>query len=233
MIPCYNERRTLAAVVDRVLASPVALAREIVLVDDGSTDGSADLIRALVARHAGTPGVTLRSVLLPANRGKGAALRAGFAAATGDIVLVQDADLEYDPDDYPALVKPILDGLAQVVYGSRWLNRHFHRRQPGHWHFVAGNWLVTRLTNLLYRAHVTDAATGYKVFDARVLRALPLRCEGFEFCPEVTARVRKLGYRIWEVPVCYAPRTVAEGKKIRGRDGAQAVWTLLRYRVGD
>lgn len=149
MIPCFNERTTLAAVVDRVRASPVALPRQIVLVDDG----------------------------------------------------------------------------------SRWLNRHFHRRQPGHWHFVAGNWLVTQLANLLYRAHVTDVSTGYKVFDATVLRGLPLRSEGFEFCTEVTARVRRLGYRIWEVPICDTPRTVDEGKKIRARDGLRAVWTLLRYRV--
>lgn len=230
VIPCFNERATLAAVLERVAAAPVALRKEIIVVDDGSTDGSAELLRELAASYAGseTPVVAL---FHERNHGKGAALRTGFAAVTGDIVVVQDADLEYDPNDYAALVKPITDGVAKVVYGSRWFNRHFHVTYPRRGYFVLGNWLVTQLANVLFGAHVTDGATCYKTFDAEVLRRIHLRCERFEFCPEVTARVRQLGYRIWEVPIYYYPRSVAAGKKIRARDGLEAVWTLLRCRV--
>jgi dolichol-phosphate mannosyltransferase len=229
VIPCFNERATLATIVERVLASPVALQKEIVLVDDGSTDGSTDLIRSLVETHR-SPRASLVAVYHERNRGKGAALRSGFAAATGDIVLVQDADLEYDPGDYPALVKPIVDGVAKVVYGSRWFNRHFHVPHPERAWFMFGNWVVTQLANVLYGAHVTDGATCHKAFDAALLKSLPLRCERFEFCAEVTARVRQRGERIWEVPIYYYPRSIAEGKKIRPRDGLEAIWTLLRCR---
>ena len=230
VIPCFNERATLATIIDRVIASPVALRKEIVVVDDGSTDGSTDLLRSLVAARAGSD-IPLVALFHDRNRGKGAALRTGFAAATGDIVIVQDADLEYDPDDYPALVKPIVDGVAKVVYGSRWFNRHFHVPHAERRRFMVGNWIVTQLANLLYSAHVTDGATCYKTFDAALLRSLDLRCERFEFCPEVTARVRQRGHRIWEVPIYYYPRSIAAGKKIRARDGVEAVWTLLRCRV--
>jgi glycosyltransferase involved in cell wall biosynthesis len=230
VIPCFNEGATLAAIVEKVLAAPVALRKEVVIVDDGSTDGCADIVRALV--HAHGDGLTpVVAAFHEHNRGKGAALRTGIAIATGDIILVQDADLEYDPGDYAALVKPIVDGVAKVVYGSRWFNRHFHVPHPERAPFMIGNWIVTQLTNVLYSAHVTDSATCYKTFDAELLKSLDLRCEGFEFCPEVTARVRQRGYRIWEVPVYYYPRSVAEGKKIRARDGLLAIWTLLKCRV--
>ena len=229
VIPCFNERATLATLVMRVLASPVALHKEIVIVDDGSTDGSTDVVRSLAETHR-SPRASFVTLFHDSNRGKGAALRTGFAAATGDIVIVQDADLEYDPDDYPALVKPIVDGVAKVVYGSRWLNRHFDPPHPERRWFVIGNWIVTQLANLLYGAHVTDNATCYKAFDAEVLKSLDLRCDGFDFCPEVTARVRQRGHRIWEVPIYYTPRSVADGKKIRARDGIEAVWTLVRCR---
>ncbi len=230
VIPCFNERQTLEAIFERVLAAPVAMQKEIVLVDDGSTDGSADLVRELASRHRNDD-TRIVAAYHERNRGKGAALRTGFRVATGHIVLVQDADLEYDPGDYAALVKPIVDGVAKVVYGSRWFNRHFHVPHPERAPFMVGNWIVTQTANLLFRAHVTDCATCYKAFDAEVLRSLDLRCEGFEFCPEVTARVRQRGHLIWEVPIYYYPRSIAEGKKIRARDGLVAVWTLVKCRL--
>jgi glycosyltransferase involved in cell wall biosynthesis len=233
VIPCFNERMTIAAIVERVLAAPLGLPKEIVIVDDASADGSADLIRELAARYAGSPAGSIVTAFHEENRGKGAALRTGFALATGDIIVVQDADLEYDPNDFAALVKPIVDGVAKVVYGSRWLNRHFHVPLPGRFWFMAGNWVVTVVANLLYGAHVTDLATCYKAFDAEVLRRVPLRCDGFEFCPEVTVGVRKQGHKIWEVPIYYYPRSVAEGKKIRAKDGLALLWTLVRYRWRD
>ena len=230
VIPCFNESATLELLVERVKAAPLALKKEIVIVDDGSTDRCPELIRSMAEASRGTD-TPIVAVIQPRNRGKGAALRAGFAAASGDIVIVQDADLEYDPNDYAALVKPIVDGVSKVVYGSRWFNRHFHAAGPERLRFMIGNWVLTAATNLLYRAHLTDSATCYKVFDAHLLKSLPLRCERFEFCPEVTARVRRRGERIWEVPIYYYPRLVSEGKKIRARDGVEALWTLLRCRV--
>lgn len=235
VIPCYNERATLEKVLDLVVASPIAMPMEIVLVDDGSRDGTPDVIRALAARfperqRAREGRCTFKPVFHEKNRGKGAALRTGFAAATGDIILVQDADLEYDPEDYPALVKPITDGVAKVVYGSRWFNRHFHHRLDGQFWFLLGNYILTWMTNLLYNAHITDEATCYKVFDAEVLRSLPLRCEGFEFCPEVTAKALRAGHKIWEVPIYYYPRSIEEGKKIRYTHGIEAAWVLLKHR---
>jgi len=233
VIPCFNERATLETLIGRVLASPVHLDKEIVIVDDGSTDGSADIVRQTRAKHAGDPNCSIVTAFHATNRGKGAALRTGLAMTTGDVILVQDADLEYDPRDYPALVRPIVDGIASVVYGSRWLNRHFDAPNPDRRWFVVGNWILTRLANLLYGAHISDEAVCYKVFDARVLKQIPLRCERFEFCPEVTAKVRKLGHKIWEVPVRYDPRSIAAGKKIRWVDGIQAAWVLIRYRFSD
>ena len=172
----------------------------------------------------------VKALRLPKNQGKGAAVRAGLAAATGEIILVQDADLEYDPADYAGLIRPILDGVTNVAYGSRWFNRHFHVAHAERFWFMAGNWVVTQAANLLYGAHVTDVCTCLKAFDARLLRSLPLSTRGFEFCAEVTALVRKRGEKIWETPIYYSPRTVAEGKKIRAADGLRLLWTLLRLR---
>jgi len=219
VIPAYNERDTIAEAIARVRA--VSMRKEIIVVDDASTDGTPEL----VAELAGPDLMLLRQ---SRNQGKGAAIRRALEEATGDVVLIQDADLEYDPAEYPALVAPITAGEADVVYGTRapafagmrWQNRLFNR-------------IAAAVANVLYRARITDEATCYKVFRTEVLRALPLRCERFEFCPEVTAKVRKRGYRIHEVPIRYHARSLAAGKKIRWWDGVVALWTLLKYRFTD
>ncbi len=219
IIPAYNERETIAEAIARVRAAPVE--KEIVVVDDASTDDTAQIVASLA-------GPDLKLIRQPRNQGKGAAIRRGLEAATGAVVLIQDADLEYDPADYPKLVAPIESGQAEVVYGTRapkfagmrWPHRLF-------------NWLAARLANLLYRANITDEATCYKVFRADVIRGIPLKCQRFEFCPEVTAKVRKRGIRIHEVPVSYQARTVDAGKKIRWWDGIEALWALIKYRFTD
>jgi dolichol-phosphate mannosyltransferase len=221
IIPVYNEFRTLPQVLQRVLAAPLppGTSREIIVVDDGSTDGTSRLL----ATYAGDSIIVHRS---GRNAGKGAAIRAGLARITGDVVLIQDGDLEYDPADYMQLVSPILEGRAHVVYGSR-----FRAPVQG---MARRNWLANKIltfaANLLYTASITDEATAYKAFHAGVLKRLRLECRRFEFCPEVTAKIRLLGYSIHEVPITYNPRGIAEGKKIAARDGFHALWTLLRYR---
>ena len=219
IIPVYNERDTIAETIARVRAAPVE--KEIVVVDDASTDGTAEIVEPLV-------GPDLKLVRQPRNQGKGAAIRRGLQEAAGEIVLIQDADLEYDPADYPKLVAPIETGEADVVYGTR-APRFAGMRLP-HRTF---NCLAARLANLLYRANITDEATCYKVFRTAIIRDIPLKCERFEFCPEVTAKVRKRGIRIHEVPVSYQARSVGAGKKIRWWDGVEALWTLIKYRFVD
>ncbi len=222
LVPVYNERATLERLLARVLAVP--LDKEVIAVDDGSTDGTAGLLRDLAAR------LPVRALFHPSNRGKGAAIRTALAEARGDIVVIQDADLEYDPEEYPRLVAPILRGETSVVYGSRYL-------APGNdlpmTHFKVGVLILNATANLLYGLRLTDEATCYKVFRAGLLKSLPLRCERFEFCPEVTARVAKRGERIVEVPISYHYRTRAQGKKIRLRDAFEGFFTLLRYRISD
>jgi glycosyltransferase involved in cell wall biosynthesis len=225
VIPCFNEERTLATLLERVLAAPPAdVEKEIVVVNDGSTDRSPE-IAAEFARRA--PGV-VRAERLPSNRGKGAAVRVGFALATGDVVLVQDADLEYDPNEYPKLLAPFADPKIQAVYGSR-IQGSTNRSYS---HYYWGGRLVTWFCNLLYGTRITDEPTGYKAFRRDLLRSIPLESDGFEFCPEITARVLRRGVKIHEVPIGYRPRKFDEGKKINWRDGLVAIWTLLRWRWG-
>ena len=219
IIPAYNERDTIAETIARVRASPVP--KEIIIVDDASSDGTAEVIASLA-------GDDLKLLRQPTNQGKGAAIRRAVSEVAGDIVLIQDADLEYDPADYPALIAPILAGEASVVYGTR-----APRFQGMRWPHRIFNWIAALLANLLYRARITDEATCYKVFRTDVLRSLPLKCQRFEFCPEVTARVRKRGLSIREVPVTYQARSVGAGKKIRWWDGLVALWTLVKYRFLD
>jgi len=223
IIPVYNEFRAFDQVLDRVRRAPLAdsCTKEIIVVDDGSNDGTAAKVR-----DYGLQGVIIahQSVL---NFGKGTAVRVGIALASGDIVLIQDGDLEYDPNDYPRIIEPILRGDVDVVYGSRFLGQSPKGMALRN---LVANRILTVVANLLYGARLTDEATAYKAFRASVLKQIPLQCRGFEFCPEVTAKVRLLGYNIHEVPISYNARGVAEGKKICARHGFEALWTLIRYR---
>jgi glycosyltransferase involved in cell wall biosynthesis len=222
IIPVYNERNTISEIVARVRAT--GLADEIILVDDFSTDGTRDLLAGMEQ----IPGV--RVLYHEKNRGKGAAVRTGLAAARGDVLLIQDADLEYDPRDYPILLKPIQENLADVVYGSRFLGGP--RRVMMFWHMLA-NKLLTFVTNVLYDTILSDMETGYKVFRREVLEGMTLRACRFDFEPEFTAKVLKRRYRIFEVPISFNPRDYSEGKKIKFKDAFEAIWTLLKYRFVD
>ena len=220
IIPVYNERATVKALLDKVASVTLPCEKELVIVDDGSTDGTGDVLRAYNGHH--------QVVYHERNQGKGAALRSGISRATGDIVLFQDADLEYDPSDYPVLLAPILEGKADVVYGCRFLGGP--HRVLLFWHFV-GNKLLTLITNALYNVNLSDMETGYKVFKRDVLRKIRLRSNRFGIEPEVTAKVAKGRWRIYEVPISYNGRTYEEGKKITWRDGIVALWVLMKYRL--
>lgn len=220
IIPVYNEAKTIARIIHRVKESNPTLDMEILVVDDCSTDGTSGAVGALgdssivLMRHA-------------RNQGKGAAIRTALARVSGDVVIIQDADLEYDPKDYSKLLAPIIAKETSVVYGSRILKKDNPR--AGFTFYIGGR-LLSFLANALYGLRITDEPTCYKVFKSDILRSLDLKCTGFEFCPEVTAKLARKGYSIVEVPISYRPRSVAEGKKIRWRDGVTAVWTLLKYR---
>ncbi|MBM4037118.1 MAG: glycosyltransferase family 2 protein [Planctomycetes bacterium] len=232
VIPVYNERETIAEILRRVEAT--GLAHEIIVVDDASTDGTRDILQQLAAstaeacpeRSRGGGCATLRLLLHEKNRGKGRALRTGFDAATGDVILVQDADLEYDPADYPVLLKPIVDGVADVVIGSRFLGGP--HRVLYFWHYL-GNRFLTTFSNLVNNLNLTDMECCYKVFRAEVLRGVALRSERFGIEPELVACAAKLRCRIYEVPVSYFGRDYAAGKKITWRDGLAALWHILRF----
>jgi glycosyltransferase involved in cell wall biosynthesis len=221
VVPVYNERATVHALLDRVRA--VALDKEIVVVDDGSTDGTRELLLGLQAGDG-----MLRVILQDRNRGKGAALRRGFQAARGAVIIVQDADLEYDPADYAALLAPIERGVADVVYGSRFLGGP--HRVLFFWHYL-GNRALTTLSNVFTNLNLSDVWTCYKVFRAEVLQRIRLREDRFGFEAEVTAKVARGGWRVYEVPISYYGRTYAEGKKITWKDGVRGVWCTLRYGV--
>ncbi|MDR1741417.1 MAG: glycosyltransferase family 2 protein [Synergistaceae bacterium] len=225
VIPCYNEAGTIEKVVSAVRAAPCE-PKEIIVVDDRSDDGSWELL----TRIAGGGGTDKIDKLLrhEVNRGKGAALRTGFREAAGEIVIVQDADLEYDPAEYPRLVAPILDGKADVVYGSRFAGDGA-RRVLYFWHRV-GNGFLTLLSNMCTNLNLTDMETCYKAFRRSVIQAIELREERFGFEPEVTAKVARMGCRVYEVGISYAGRTYEEGKKIGWRDGLRAIWCILKYR---
>lgn len=220
IIPVYNEAGTLEEIVRRVRAT--GLVDELLVVDDGSADDSAAILARLT--DAGTP--PLRVLRHPRNRGKGAAMQTGLAAVTGDVVLVQDADLEYNPADYPALLAPFADPRVDVVYGSRNLRRNPQSSFSFYW----GGRLLSWVTNLLYGSRITDEATGYKVIRTSLLREMGLERAGFEFCSEVTAKLLRQRVRIHEVPISYQPRSREEGKKIQWSDGLVALQTLLKYR---
>ena len=222
VIPCYNEVRTIRQIVDRVRAAPVA-EREIIVVDDCSRDGTRDLLRTEIAP------LVDKVLFHEVNQGKGAALRTGFRAATGDVVVVQDADLEYDPQDYPRLLQPILEGKADVVFGSRFQGGQPHR-VVYFWHMV-GNKFLTLLSNMATNINLTDMETCYKVFRREVLQRIEIEENRFGFEPEITAKVARLGVVIYEVGISYYGRTYAEGKKIGWRDGFRALWAITKYNL--
>ena len=219
VIPVYNESATVAKLHASVVAT--GLADEIILVNDGSTDGTTEILDGLAAKHAGS-----RVIHQPKNAGKGAALRTGIAAMTGDIVLIQDADLEYDPSNYGTLLKPILDGRADVVFGSRFLGDT--RRVLFFWHAV-GNSLLTLLSNIFTNLNLSDMETCYKVFTKASLQGLIIQENRFGFEPEIVAKVARRRLRIYEVPISYHGRTYEEGKKIRMKDGFRALWVIVKY----
>ena len=231
LVPVYNEEQTLAEVVRRVCAFPMA--KEIILVDDGSKDKSREILTRLQEENqrANDSLNLIRVFFQPHNQGKGAALKSALSHVTGDIVLVQDADLEYDPGDYPALIEPITKGLADVVYGSRFAGGGAHR-VLFFWHSM-GNRLLTLLSNMLSNLNLSDMEVGYKVFRAEVLKGIDLKSQRFGFEPEITIKLAKKGCRFYEVPISYHGRTYEEGKKITWKDGVAALYYMIRFKFVD
>jgi glycosyltransferase involved in cell wall biosynthesis len=222
VMPVYNEQGTLREVISRVLAVPLEL--ELICVDDGSRDGSREILSDLQTAHP-----QIRVLLQPRNMGKGAALRRGIQESAGDYIIIQDADLEYDPSDYPALLHPLLEGKADVVYGSRFQGSGPHRVLY-FWHSVA-NWILTLISNALTNMNLTDMETCYKVFRREILQSIPIEEDRFGFEPEITVKIAKRRLRVYEVGISYWGRTYEEGKKIGWKDGIRALWCLLKYTV--
>jgi len=231
LIPVYNEARTLEEVVRRVRAVP--LAKEIIVVDDGSTDRSREILKRLEddSARANDSLNKVHVFLHPVNQGKSAALKTALSHATGDVMIVQDADLEYDPTDYPRLLEPIQAGLADAVYGTRFAGGGAHR-VLFFWHSM-GNQLLTMISNMLTNLNLSDMEVGYKVFRADVLKGIELKSKRFGFEPEITMKLAKKGCRFYEVPIAYHGRTYEEGKKITWKDGFAALYYMIRYRLGD
>jgi glycosyltransferase involved in cell wall biosynthesis len=220
IVPVFNERNTVGEILRRMRKVDLPVDLEIVVVDDASADGTDKVLTALEDS-------TVRVIRHPVNRGKGAAIRTGLAEARGDLVLIQDADLEYDPDDWPKLMNPILKGKASIVYGSRFTGE---RKNMLFLHWV-GNRFLSLVTNVLYNTTISDMETCYKLFDRKVLEGITIESERFEFEPEITAKMLRRGHRIYEVPISYSGREFDEGKKITWRDGITALWTLVKYRI--
>jgi len=222
VIPCYNEAATIEKVIDAVLRAPFP-DKEIIVVDDFSTDGTRDILRERIASRVS------RILYQPVNQGKGAALRAGIAVATGDIVIIQDADLEYDPQEYPKVIGPILEGKADVVYGSRFIGSEPHR-VVYFWHRV-GNGFLTLLSNMFTNLNLTDMETCYKAFRREIIQSIEIEENRFGFEPEITAKIARKGVRIYEVGISYHGRTYGEGKKINWKDGVRALYCIVKYNV--
>jgi len=225
IIPAYNEERTIEKIIDKIESIKLInnFKKELVIVDDCSKDSTFKKIMGMKKKYK-----NIKIVKHKKNQGKGTAIRNGIKHATGDIIIIQDADMEYDPNDYNNLIKPIIEKKAQVVYGSRRLKKS-NKLFTGVLFYIGGMSL-TWITNLLYNINITDEPTCYKVFKADILKSIKLKCKRFEFCPEVTAKIAKRKIKIYEVPISYYPRTVKEGKKIKWQDWFEAVWTLVRYR---
>lgn len=226
IIPAYNEEKTIAELLQRVLDADLGegIDRELIVVNDCSTDSTGRIVQSFIAAHPQAP---ITYLVHDRNQGKGMAVRTGIQAVTGDYVVMQDADLELDPNDFARMLPHLLSGQYRVVYGSSFLaeeNSHTY------FSYQLGGKFLSVMTNLLYDQRITDEPTCYKMFDAGLLKSIPLDCKGFEFCPEVTAKVSRLGYKIKEVPIRYYPRSIEEGKKLRLRDGLKAIGTLLKYR---
>ena len=226
IIPAYNEEKTIAELLQRVLDADLGegIDRELIVVNDCSTDSTGRIVQSFIAAHPQAP---ITYLVHDRNQGKGMAVRTGIQAVTGDYVVMQDADLELDPNDFARMLPHLLSGQYRVVYGSRFLaeeNSHTY------FSYQLGGKFLSVMTNLLYDQRITDEPTCYKMFDAGLLKSIPLNCKGFEFCPEVTAKVSRLGYKIKEEPIRYYPRSIEEGKKLRLRDGLKAIGTLLKYR---
>ena len=223
LIPVYNEEKTVEKLIKKVKKVKLPIKKEIVVVDDKSTDKTLSILKKIKG---------IKLIEHKKNIGKGAAIKTAIKNADGEIIIIQDADLEYNPEDYNALIRPIIEKKEKVVYGSRVLKKE-NRLYSSLEFYIGGNFL-TLLTNILYpSAHITDEPTCYKVFRADVLKSIKLKCKRFEFCPEVTAKILKKGIKIKEIPISYFPRTVKEGKKINWKDGFEAIWTLIKYRFKD